>query len=64
MKGSMNISAITPEVKAMRGKASRRIIRERLKMLEKKGVVLRIEGRMNTKTYSLVEDMKKEYDRG
>jgi len=60
MKGPMNISAITYEVKAMRGKASRRIIRERLKMLEKEGAVLKIEGKGKAKTYSLVEDMKRE----
>ncbi|MEM1507747.1 MAG: hypothetical protein QW294_06375 [Candidatus Bathyarchaeia archaeon] len=53
VKGPMNISAITREVKAMRGKVSRRIIRERLKRLEKEKMVQRIEGA--GKTYSLVE---------
>jgi DNA-binding HxlR family transcriptional regulator len=39
-KGGRNISQITEAVRKLRGKSSRRIIRERLQTLESKGVVV------------------------
>ncbi len=52
IKGALNISAITRQVVAMRGKASRRIIRERIQRLQKLGVLLKSEDK--TPTYDLV----------
>ncbi|MGB9134782.1 MAG: ATPase domain-containing protein [Candidatus Bathyarchaeia archaeon] len=53
LKGPLNISAITRQTAAMRGKASRRIVRSRLEKLVKQGVIVRMDGRIPT--YNLVE---------
>jgi len=52
VKGALNISAITRQVASMRGRASRRIVRERIKKLQAQGVLLRTDGK--TPTYNLV----------
>jgi hypothetical protein len=53
VKGALNISAITRQLTAMRGKASRRIVRERVQKLQTQGVLLRNEGKVAT--YELVK---------
>ncbi len=48
VKGSLNISAIPRQVGAMRGKASRRIIRQRVQKLLQQWVLLKAEGKAPT----------------
>jgi DNA-binding transcriptional ArsR family regulator len=50
---SLNISAMTRQVRRMRGKASRRTVRERVKRLVREGVVRRSKDSENA--YELVE---------
>jgi hypothetical protein len=54
LKGALNVSAITRQVATMRGKASRRIVRERVNRLLSRGVLLKKEGRIPT--YELAGD--------
>jgi hypothetical protein len=51
VKGALNISAITRQVCAIRGKASRRIVRQRVQKLQQQGVLIKIAG--TTPTYDL-----------
>jgi hypothetical protein len=53
IKGSLNISAITRQVAKMRGKASRRIVRDRVKKLVERGALSKSEGLVPV--YALVE---------
>lgn len=46
VKGALNVSALTRQVAAMRGRASRRIVRERVKKLVDQGVLLKSDGRV------------------
>jgi predicted DNA-binding transcriptional regulator len=45
VKGALNISAITRQVGSMRGKASRRIVRQRVQKLLNQGVLVKAEGK-------------------
>jgi hypothetical protein len=54
VKGPLNISAITRQVASMRGKASRRIVRERVKKLVEQGFLTKSEGRVPV--FGLVEE--------
>ena len=61
-RDGQNISQITDKLKDMRGTASRRIVRERLKMLEEKGV-LKGKGSPRSKEYWLTQEyIDKWYD--
>lgn len=53
VKGPMNISQITVELRARRGKASRRIVRKRLERLLGEGIIEEVEGRGHV--FELVE---------
>ena len=53
VKGALNISAITRQVTSMRGKASRRIVRERVIKLQNQGVL--VKNAETPPTYDLAE---------
>jgi predicted transcriptional regulator len=54
-RDGQNISQITDKLKDMRGTSSRRIVRERLKLLEEKGVI-KGKGSSRSKDYWLTEE--------
>jgi hypothetical protein len=54
-RDGQNISQITDKLKGMRGTSSRRIVRERLKDLEAKGV-LKSKGSLKSKDYWITEE--------
>jgi hypothetical protein len=45
IKGPLNMSAITRQVASMRGKASRRIIRQRVQKLSNQGILSKLDGK-------------------
>jgi len=53
MRGELNVSQVEREVRGARGRASRRIVRERLKKLETDAIVQRVPGPGNK--YRLVQ---------
>lgn len=53
VKGALNVSALTRQVSAMRGKASRRIVRQRVQKLLEQGVIVKVDGK--TPTYDLAD---------
>jgi len=55
VKGPLNISAITRQVTAMRGKASRRIIRQRVQKLQKLSILTKTD--CKTPTYDLANKL-------
>lgn len=59
-RGGQNISEITEALRARRGSASRRIVRQKLVALEKDGVV-RGERRRKTVEYSVSEDVARKW---
>jgi len=59
-RGGQNISEITEMLRAKRGSASRRIVRQRLAALEKDGIV-RGERRRKTVEYSVSDDVARKW---
>jgi hypothetical protein len=55
LKGPLNISAITRQVAAMRGKGSRRIIRDRIQKLLSQSIITKGEGK--APTYDLTSNV-------
>ncbi len=53
VKGALNISAITRQITSMRGKASRRIVRERVIKLQDQGILIKNAGK--PPTYDLAQ---------
>lgn len=58
VKGPLNISAITRQVASMRGRASRRIVRERIRKLQDQDVLSKTDGK--TPTYDLISKVEQQ----
>lgn len=61
-KSEQNISEITRKLKERRGKASRRIVREKLQALEEEGIVVRIQPSKH-KVYRISIDLIKKWSK-